>query len=442
MEPTTGLPTLPHALMVPMDPRATSYQLFITTYEPSEYTDWRDESMSWKETCYIGDWSPLIKLHLKGPDALAFFQSLSGFNGKKYDVGQAKHVVFTNKKGKIIGDQVLIRLEEDAYQLTGGLGVLWAMYKFYQGGFNAVLTPNTNDRFLFQVQGPTSLPLLEVLVGAGLREIPFMRCRDFNLCGVPVNFLRQGMSGEVGFELSGPASKAVEIYNAILEAGKHFGIRRLGGLTKLVNHVEACYPTTVLDYCPGIFDESDPDLQGFLKFLGPVGNQIDPRNGGTSGNLDDFLDYTHSPVEMGWGKTLCFDHEFPGCEILQEEVANPRQTICSLEWNSEDVLDVSASYLRAGEPYHHMELPRRVGGEIMKVMKDGKMVGISSSRCYSYYFRKMISLCVIDTELNVPGAEVEVLWGLTGGPVKRIRATVAPAPYKKDRRRADLVKVG
>jgi vanillate/3-O-methylgallate O-demethylase len=73
-----------------------------------------------------------------------------------------------------------------------------------------------------------------------------------------------------------------------------------------------------------------------------------------------------------------------------------------------------------------------------KVLKDGHLVGVSSSRGYSYYFRKMLSLCTIDVAHSEPGTEVEVVWGNPGKPQKNIRATVAPAPYKKDNRRADL----
>jgi len=57
---------------------------------------------------------------------------------------------------------------------------------------------------------------------------------------------------------------------------------------------------------------------------------------------------------------------------------------------------------------------------------------------YSYYFRKILSLTVIDIAHAKPGSEVSILWGRPGTPRKTVRATVAPAPYKKDNRKADL----
>jgi vanillate/3-O-methylgallate O-demethylase len=50
----------------------------------------------------------------------------------------------------------------------------------------------------------------------------------------------------------------------------------------------------------------------------------------------------------------------------------------------------------------------------------------------------MLSLCVLDVGLCEPGTEVSVIWGRPGTPQKEVRATVAPAPYKKDNRRADV----
>jgi vanillate/3-O-methylgallate O-demethylase len=73
-----------------------------------------------------------------------------------------------------------------------------------------------------------------------------------------------------------------------------------------------------------------------------------------------------------------------------------------------------------------------------KVVKNGKPVGVATSRGYSFYFREMLSLCTIDVAQSEPGTEVTVVWGNPGTPQKEIRATVAPAPYKADNRRANL----
>jgi vanillate/3-O-methylgallate O-demethylase len=90
-----------------------------------------------------------------------------------------------------------------------------------------------------------------------------------------------------------------------------------------------------------------------------------------------------------------------------------------------------------------MEMPRDQRGFMYadKVLRDGQIVGVTTSRGYSYSFRKMLSLCTIDVQHAEPGTEVIVVWGNPGHPQKQIRATVAPAPYKQDNRRADVAAV-
>ena len=59
-------------------------------------------------------------------------------------------------------------------------------------------------------------------------------------------------------------------------------------------------------------------------------------------------------------------------------------------------------------------------------------------RCYSYYFRQMLSLGVLEVSLTEPGTEATIVWGRPGMPQKHIRVTVAPVPYKRDNRRLDV----
>jgi glycine cleavage system aminomethyltransferase T len=73
-----------------------------------------------------------------------------------------------------------------------------------------------------------------------------------------------------------------------------------------------------------------------------------------------------------------------------------------------------------------------------QVLKDGKIIGISSGRNYSYYYRKMISLCSIDSEYGALGTEVGVLWGNPGTRQKLIRATVARFPYLNENRNEEV----
>ncbi|MGB3242902.1 MAG: glycine cleavage T C-terminal barrel domain-containing protein [Sulfitobacter sp.] len=118
--------------------------------------------------------------------------------------------------------------------------------------------------------------------------------------------------------------------------------------------------------------------------------------------------------------------------------------IVTLEWNAEDTAAVFASLMKPGEDAGKvMEMPRgRLGTmESDRIEKDGKLIGATSSRCYSIFFRQMLSLAVVESDHAKLGDEVTVIWGDRDGPKMPIRATLCNAPYKTDRRKLDLSKL-
>lgn len=431
----SGLPLAP---ALPLARRVPTYTRFGTSFEPWEYTDWIDESMSWKDTLYIGDWSPLAKMRVKGPDAIKFFSSIAVNSFAKFDIGQAKHIILCNNAGKIMGEGVLMRVAEDDVLFTSGPGVAWADYCFRKGNHDAQATQIGARQFILQLQGPNSLFVMEKAAGESLRDIGFMRFRKTQVGGTKLLALRQGMAGEVGYELHGPIEHAQEIYTILWDIGQDYGIRRLGGRTKMVNHVEACFPTPSVDFVPAIFGKDEEEFA--TSYFSANAREIYRTTDG-SYKYADIGELYRTPVDLGWKKNVKFDHDFIGRAALEPEVNAPKRTMATLVWNAEDVADVYASlFKKDATPYLYMEMPRDILGCVFadNVIKDGKTVGISTSRCYSYYFREMLSLCVLDVALCEPGSEVTVVWGRPGTPQKHLRATVARAPYKNDNRRADV----
>jgi vanillate/3-O-methylgallate O-demethylase len=95
------------------------------------------------------------------------------------------------------------------------------------------------------------------------------RFREVTIAGRKVLPLRQGMAGEVGFELHGALADGPPVYPAILEAAADFGIRRLGHRTAMINHLEAAFPTGA--WHPQEVDVSMPvRISGILLIRHPL----------------------------------------------------------------------------------------------------------------------------------------------------------------------------
>lgn len=418
-----------------------------TSWGKLEYTDWQDENLSWKQTCYLGDWSYLDEFRIKGEDALQFFADHAINSFAKFDIGQAKHAVFCNMNGKVIGEGVLERLGEDEFEFQSrGPVVHWLEYRLEKGAYRATAVTNI-EKFKLQVSGPNALAVCEKAAGQSLRDIGFMRFETLPIGGTHALFLRQGMAGEIGFELQGPIEHADAVRQAILEAGAEFGIRQLGSRTAMINHLEAAFPTVTHDYLPAVEDEAERDFFEQYSAKPPVYGTPGwfrgfERTGKVKGSFEgeSVKDWYRSPVELGWAKSIKFDHDFYGRAALEAEVAEMKRVRRTLIWNKEDVVDVFASLFDEEVPYDYMEFPRHQWNAMYanSVYDGDKLVGVATSRGYSYFFRKMLSHVVIDADYAEPGTELTLIWGDPGHRQKTIRVTVAPSPFKPDNRRADL----
>jgi glycine cleavage system aminomethyltransferase T/ABC-type branched-subunit amino acid transport system substrate-binding protein len=388
--------------------RSTPPGYFTVRWGLPEYTDWIDESMSWKETCYIGDWSFLWERRFRGPDVLKLFSDISVNSFAKFDIGRSKHVIHTNQNGKVIHEGILSRLDTEEFLLFGR-GCFWADYNLRHGKYKASSEPD--DLFNLQVSGPNAIYLLEKACGQSLRDVKFMHSGKIKISGVEMLALRQGMAGEIGFELQGPIKFREQVSAAVMEAGKEFGIRKLGGRAVFINHLEACFPTIITDYCPAMFDDDMEEYRAEFQAAMPGFATTFNIAGSFEGN--QISDWYRSPVELGWGKNVKFDHDFIGRKALEPEVANPKRLMRTLVWNADDVVDVYASMFRDARPCDYMDMPRDQRGFMYadKVIQNGKVVGVSTSRGYSYYFREMLSLCTLDVACCEPGSEVMVIWG-------------------------------
>jgi vanillate/3-O-methylgallate O-demethylase len=298
------------------------------------------------------------------------------------------------------------------------------------------------------------MALLEKLTKTGLRDVRRMAHRPVSVDGRDTVFLRQNMADEPGFEIHGPIEQHDQIWQAVLEAGQEFGIRQLGRRTIMINHLEACHPTGCIHFFNALADDTKTDFRKWVDQNplpeGWQGTAMEawPYNISTSftgsWDGDDISEIYRSPVEMGWGKNIKFDHDFVGRAALEDEVANPRRTVVTLEFNSDDLIELYATLFGDGDVVRPFEIPHAPYATVWvdKILKDGETVGQATFPGYSVYFRKALALSFIDIAHSEPGTPVTVLWGNPGEPQMELRATVARVPYKEDHLMSDPPVVG
>ena len=114
----------------------------------------------------------------------------------------------------------------------------------------------------------------------------------------------------------------------------------------------------------------------------------------------------------------------------------------TLAWNGEDVAAAMRTLFEKGDPAKYIDLPLSNYSTWPndKLLLDGEMVGVSTFSGYSYNERSMLSLGVVNSDVEI-GTEVVLVWGEeNGGSAKpvverhrqvEIRAIVSPVPYSE-----------
>ncbi|HKM65756.1 MAG TPA: hypothetical protein VJX70_01215 [Candidatus Acidoferrum sp.] len=417
---------------------------------PSEFSNWRDEQRAWRETAVLFDQSHhMANVYVEGPDALKLLSHLGTNSFAKFPVNRAKQFAPCSYDGYVIGDGILFHLEENRFVFVGRAPVAsWIQFHGETGGYNVKIARDdrspSNPRgkavvrscYRFQIQGPNAPQIFEKLNGGPIPDIKFFNMEAINIAGRKVRALRHGMAGAPGLEIWGPYEDREEIRGAIVAAGKEFGLHEVGSRAYATNTLESGWIPSPL---PAVY--TGEKMKAYRKWLPATGYEGTCSLGGSfeSKNIED---YYMSPYALGYGPFVKFDHEFIGREALEKMASQPERKKVTFAWSPEDVLKVLTSLFEPGNPYKYIDLPlsNYASASYDKVLRGGKTVGTSMFAGYSYNERSMLSLGVVDPDVEI-GAEVILLWGEPGGGSKKItverhkqaeiRAVVSPVPYSK-----------
>jgi vanillate/3-O-methylgallate O-demethylase len=420
-----------------------------------EFTNWRDEQRAWRETCVLYDQSHhMVNLFIQGRDALRLLSHLGTNSFKNFSVNKAKQFAPCSYDGHIIGDGILFYLAENDFVFVGRNPTAnWIQVHAQTGGYDVKVEyddrspsrpmgkPVFRKYYRYQIQGPNAEQVIEKLNGGPFADIKFFTMDYITIGGRKVRALRHGMAGQPGLEVFGPYAEGEEIRNAILEAGKDFGIVPVGARAYATNTLESGWiPSPV----PAVY--TGDKMKPYRQWLPGTSYEANASLGGSfvSDNIEDY--YT-TPHELGYASFTKYDHDFIGKDALQKMEGKRHRKKVTFAWNNEDVVKVLASMFAAeGENYKVIDLPlsNYASSSFDAVMNGGRTVGASMFAGYTFNERKMLSLGFVDEQYAKPGTQLTLVWGEENGGTRKttverhkqteIRVLVGPTPYAKDAR--------
>ena len=416
----------------------------------SEFTNWRDEQESWRNTAVFFDQSFHMTDHyMEGPDVKRLLSDVGVNTFDNFGRNKAKQIVVCNYDGYVIGDSILFGLEDEKINIVNRPNAgNWVQFHAETGGYDVTVdvdhrsVTNKGQRkgYRFEVQGPNALEILARANGGPLPEIKFFNMGEIKVAGRPVRCLRHGMAGAPGLELFGPMEEAEEIRAAIFEAGRDLGLLAGGAKTySTVAHESGWIPSEL----PAIY--SGEKMKPYREWLPADGFEASASLGGSMVS-DNVEDYYLTPYDLGYGHIVNFDHDFIGRDALMKKRDLPHRHKVTLSWSSDDVIRIFASLFNEGDRYKFMDIPASHYATYPydMVTKNGNTVGISCYPVYTSNFRRWISLAMVDESVAAPGTEVTIVWGEPDGGSKKpvverhiqteVKATVGVCPISESAR--------
>jgi aminomethyltransferase len=184
----------------------------------------------------VFDVSHMGEIWIEGPKALDLIQYITSNDASKLTDGKVQYSCFPNGKGGIVDDLLVYRINDELYLLVVNAANIekdWNWVKLHgeKRGLKAGddMINASDDYAQLAIQGPLALKAMQKLTTESVEDMEYYTHKTIEFAGVKdVLFATTGYTGSGGCEVYMKNDVAPEIYQAVFEAGKEFGIRSIG----------------------------------------------------------------------------------------------------------------------------------------------------------------------------------------------------------------------
>ncbi|MGE5618535.1 MAG: glycine cleavage system aminomethyltransferase GcvT [Sphingomonadaceae bacterium] len=359
---------------------------------PVQYSGIVAEHRMVRESAGAFDLSHMGRVHVKGPDATRFLQTVTSNDVEKLAVGQVQYSLICNRQGGVRDDILVYRLGGESAALTpvnvpsgtftpserergdegyllvvnasnrvkvlGWMGELLDELRTRGGPADVAIEDRTLETVMIGVQGPSSMEVLQPLSYLPLGQLRYYHGAQGRVVGVEGYVSRTGYTGEDGFEVILPVEAGRRLWQKLSEAASSGAVALAGLGARDTLRLEAGMP-----------------LYGH-----ELGEDV-------------------NPFEAGLGRYVKLEKaELVGRErLLELERSGPRRVLVGLE-----VTDRAIA--RQGTP----------------VVVGGTQVGAVTSGSYSPTLERSIAMAFVEPEVALSRPPVEVSVRGTAHPARLV----------------------
>ena len=214
---------------------------FAGYYMPISYSTISEEHHAVRQAVGVFDVSHMGEFIVRGKQATAFLQAATSNDVSKLKPGEIQYSCMPNKKGGIVDDLLVYRLDDSAEMTVDGeesyMLVVnasneikdWRWLKRISRGFEVKMQNISSKTGLIAVQGPKAVEALKKLTDIDLGSIKYYNFRRGKFAGCQnVIVSATGYTGAGGFEIYAKNRDIAKIWDKVFKAGEKFGIKPAG----------------------------------------------------------------------------------------------------------------------------------------------------------------------------------------------------------------------
>ncbi len=311
------------------------------------------EHKAFRERVGLIDMTSFGKIDIQGLGALPLLQRLADSDVDRKS-GAVIYCQFLNERGGVVSDVTITRLGKNHFRVVTGAGFIdsdlgWIRAHVKASDGPVELRDITDELTVIGMWGPRARKVLQAVTRDDVsnKALPYMTAKTVNIKGASVLAQRVTYVGELGWELYVEPEWAVQVWDALMAAGKAYGI-----------------------------------VAGGYKVLDSLRLEKGYRYYSTDVTM------LENPYEAGLG--FCVDSEkgdFIGRKAVARAKKNRTQKLCTIVIGGEEYLTL-------------------YGGEA--VFAGDRVLGRVRSGGYGYTVKKNIGLVYLPLDLAKPGTKLEV----------------------------------
>jgi len=209
------------------------------------------ECLAVRNAVGILDASTLGKIDIQGPDAAEFLNRVYTNAWSKLGVGRCRYGLMLGEDGMVMDDGVTTRLADNHFLMTTTTGnaasVLEWLEEWSQTEWpelKVYFTSVTEHWANVTIAGPRARDLLAEFttdIKLDNESFPFMSVKEGTVAGIPARVFRVSFTGELSYEINVPASTALSLWTALMNAGDTYDITPYGTETMHILRAEKGY---------------------------------------------------------------------------------------------------------------------------------------------------------------------------------------------------------